>query len=107
MTPAANSALAPESPAPDSRLWLEDVEGEQALDWVRKQNARTSVRLQGDARYESLMAAAQTLYESDDRIPYGSYYGGFVWNFWQDSTFTHGLWRRSTLTSYLTDAPEW
>ena len=107
MTPAANSALAPESPAPDSRLWLEDVEGEQALDWVRKQNARTSVRLQGDARYESLMAAAQTLYESDDRIPYGSYYGGFVWNFWQDSTFTHGLWRRTTLTSYLTDAPEW
>ena len=61
----------------DSRLWLEDVEGEDALNWVREQNFRTTTRLQNDDRYAPLMAAAQTLYESDDRIPYGDFYGGF------------------------------
>ncbi len=106
--PAGTETAATQTRSPaDSRLWLENVEGEQALNWVRKQNARTSTRLQDDARYDSLLATAQTLYESDDRIPYGSYYGGFVWNFWQDNTFTHGLWRRASLTSYLTDNPEW
>ena len=91
----------------DSRLWLEDVEGEDALNWVREQNFRTTTRLQNDDRYAPLMAAAQSLYESDDRIPYGDFYGGFVWNFWQDNTHTHGLWRRTTLTSYLTETPQW
>lgn len=101
-TPAPRTIL-----NPDSRLWLEDVEGPEALEWVSKQNSRTSTRLQNDTRYAPMIAMAQALYESDDRIPYGSYYGGHVWNFWQDSTFTHGLWRRATLTSYLSDAPEW
>ena len=44
----------------DSRLWLEDVEGEDALNWVREQNLRTTTRLQNDDRYAPLMAAAQS-----------------------------------------------
>ena len=94
-------------PDNDPRVWLEEVEGEEALAWVEGQNERTFERLQGDARYQELYDQALAIYESDDRIPYGSYYGGYVWNFWRDSENTHGLWRRTTLESYLTDAPEW
>ncbi|MDF1769054.1 prolyl oligopeptidase family serine peptidase [Maricaulis sp.] len=94
-------------PNNDPRVWLEDVEGERALEWVGGQNERTFDRLQGDERYETLRDQALAIYQSTDRIPYGSYSGGFIWNFWQDAEQTHGLWRRATLESYLTDDPEW
>ena len=94
-------------PDNDPRVWLEEVEGEEALDWVEGQNERTFARLQGDERYQGLYDQALEIYQSEDRIPYGSYYGGYVWNLWQDAEHTHGLWRRTTLESYLTDTPDW
>ena len=94
-------------PENDPRVWLEEVEGEEALEWVEGQNERTFARLQGDERYQGLYDQALEIYQSEDRIPYGSYYGGYVWNLWQDAENTHGLWRRTTLESYLTDAPDW
>ncbi|MEE2565533.1 prolyl oligopeptidase family serine peptidase [Hyphobacterium marinum] len=94
-------------PENDPRLWLEEVDGERALEWARGQNERTFARLQDDPRYDGFYNAALEIYQSNDRIAYGAYQGGFVYNFWQDSTNTHGLWRRTTLDSYLSDAPEW
>jgi prolyl oligopeptidase len=46
----AGLALAGCSPSPaplaeDPHVWLEDVEGEQALDWVRARNARAEARI--------------------------------------------------------------
>ena len=40
----------------DPFLWLEEVEGEAALAWVRGQNARTLAALEGDPRYDGLIA---------------------------------------------------
>lgn len=94
-------------PNNDPRVWLEEVEGEQAIEWVEGQNERTFARLQGDERYQGLYDQALAIAQSEDRIPYGSYSGGYIWNFWQDAEHTHGLWRRTSLESYLTDAPEW
>jgi prolyl oligopeptidase len=94
-------------PTNDPRVWLEEVEGEEALEWARGQNETTFERLQGDPRYQDLYDRALAVYESEDRIPYGSYYGGYVWNFWRDAENTHGLWRRTSLESYLTEMPEW
>ncbi len=94
-------------PSNDPLVWLEEVEGEEAMAWVEGQNERTYERLQGDALYETLFNEALSIYESTDRIPYGSFYAGYVWNFWQDSENTHGLWRRTSLESYLSDDPDW
>lgn len=94
-------------PSNDPRVWLEEVEGEEAMAWVEGQNERTYERLQGDALYDTLYNEALAIYESTDRIPYGSFYAGYVWNFWQDSENTHGLWRRTSLESYLSDDPDW
>ncbi|MBR9826921.1 MAG: S9 family peptidase [Alphaproteobacteria bacterium] len=94
-------------PANDPRVWLEEVEGEEAIAWAEGQNERTFARLQGDERYQGLYDQALSVYQSEDRIPYGSFYGGYVWNFWQDAENTHGLWRRTTLESYLTEEPDW
>ena len=91
----------------DPNLWLEEVEGEAALAWVRAQNERSLKALQGDKRYAELEAAATEIVNATDRIPYGSIRDGMVYNFWQDETNVRGLWRRTSLASYATDAPEW
>ena len=33
--------------------------------------------------------------------------GGLIYNFWKDADHQRGLWRRTTLQSYRTEAPEW
>ena len=40
--------------ADDPYLWLEEVEGEQALAWVKGQNSRTLAQLQADPVYADL-----------------------------------------------------
>ena len=91
----------------DPYVWLEEVEGEKALDWVRAQNERTLGELQADPLYDHYYTDALDVLTSDERIPYGSIRDGMVYNFWQDDTNVRGLWRRTPLESYATDNPEW
>jgi len=91
----------------DPHLWLEEVEGERALDWVRRQNERTLAELQSDPRYAGFEAAALEVLTSEDRIPYGTIRDGLVYNFWQDEHHVRGIWRRTPLESYRTSEPEW
>ncbi|MBI1399860.1 prolyl oligopeptidase family serine peptidase [Hyphomonas sp.] len=92
---------------PDSHLWLEAVEGKDALAWVEAQNARTLADLTADPNYAGFEAAALDALNSSERIPYGTVRDGLVYNFWQDTTNVRGLWRRTTLASYATDTPDW
>jgi len=91
----------------DPFLWLEDIEGERALDWVARQNARSLEELTGDPRYQAKYDAALEILESDDRIPYGALRKGYVYNFWRDAKNPRGLWRRAALQSYLSDDVDW
>ena len=91
----------------DPYLWLEEVEGEAALDWVRSQNGRTLAELQADPRYAGFEAAALDALNSKERIAYGVVRSGLVYNFWQDDEHVRGLWRRTPLASYRSEAPEW
>lgn len=88
-------------------LWLEEVEGAPALAWVTAQNARTLAELEADPRYAGFEAAALEILNSAQRIPEGAVRDGHVYNFWQDETNVRGLWRRTTLESYATEAPAW
>ncbi|MFM2043105.1 MAG: putative prolyl oligopeptidase family protein PpcE [Pseudomonadota bacterium] len=91
----------------DEFLWLEEVEGERALTWVRAQNEEAFKRLRADSRYEGLRADAEKILTARDRIPYGSLAGGMVDNFWQDQTHVRGIWRRTTVENYRTETPAW
>ncbi len=93
--------------AADPFQWLEDVEGEKALTWVRGQNDRSLKVLQADPRFEDLQAKALTILEATDRIAMPSFRGGEITNFWQDGVNVRGLARRTTLDSYLSAVPEW
>ena len=91
----------------DPFLWLEEIEGERALEWVDEQNERSQDYLASDGRYEALYNEALAILDSDDRIPYGNLRGDYVYNFWRDEEHVRGVWRRATLESYKTDDPEW
>jgi prolyl oligopeptidase len=91
----------------DPFLWLEDVEGEKALDWVREQNARTLALLEADPRYQKLYETALKIITAEDRIPYPMFLGDGLSNFWQDAAHVRGLARRTTLESYRTTDPHW
>jgi len=88
----------------DPFLWLEEVEGERALDWVRSQNARSLAGLEADPRYGELLSEASAI---ANRLALGSIREGHLYNFWQDATHVRGLWRRSPLADYTRGAPVW
>src|SRR5215472_18659659 len=91
----------------DPFLWLEDIEGAKALAWVREQNARTLALLEKDPRYPAFSAEARAIITASDRIPYPSFLGDRLVNFWQDDAHVRGLWRRTTLDSFRLQEPRW
>lgn len=91
----------------ESHLWLEEVEGEKALEWVRAQNDRSLEVLESDHRYAGFRQAAIEVLTSKERIPYGRIRGDWVYNFWQDQDHVRGIWRRTSRESYASEEPEW
>ena len=91
----------------DPFLWLEEVEGEQAMAWVHGQNTRTLKELQGVPEFQAIFDRTLEILDSSDRIPMPRLYGSAVYNFWKDDRSPRGLWQRTTMESYRTDAPKW
>jgi prolyl oligopeptidase len=91
----------------DPLIWLEEVEGEKPLAWVRAQNERSLKFLQADARYGDLEANALAILEAKDRIAMPGFRAERVTNFWQDDKNVRGLLRRTTLDGYMQDSPPW
>ncbi len=98
-------ALADEST--DPYLWLEEVEGERALDWVREQNAATFAELKQSAIFEALYTEAYEIMTSDARIPEGKIVNDEFHNFWQDEKHVRGVWRSASLDSFIRGEPDW
>jgi prolyl oligopeptidase len=90
----------------DPYLWLEDITGDDALDWVRKHNEPTLSELGGDG-FEQMRAEALEVLDTEARIPYVRRRGDYLYNFWRDAANPRGLWRRTTLESYRTEEPDW
>jgi len=91
----------------DPFLWLEEVEGEAAIDWVRGQNARSQQALEADPRFAAMKEEALSVLTSKERLALGTIHAGHVYNFWQDDTHVRGVWRRASVESYRSGEPEW
>jgi prolyl oligopeptidase len=90
----------------DPYLWLEDILGEDALDWVRARNEPTVEEFSGD-EFERMRTQALEVLDTDARIPYVRRRGDYLYNFWRDAANPRGLWQRTTLDSYRSDNPDW
>ncbi len=91
----------------DPYIWLEEVEGDSALNWVREQNRKTVDVLEQDSRFAQFEQEALHIYEAKDKLAYGRIRGDYIYNFWQDESHVRGVWRRSLLQSYLNNTPDW
>ncbi|UNK48633.1 prolyl oligopeptidase family serine peptidase [Lysobacter sp. S4-A87] len=109
---AASSAVgaAPkESPnvSEDPYAWLEDVQGERALTWVKQHNAQSEAELTTTPQFKQLESDIRAILDSDAKIPGVEKIGDHYYNFWKDKQHERGLWRRTTLAEYRKDKPAW
>ena len=91
----------------DPYLWLEEVEGEEALQWVQSQNEITQARYEGSESFDNTYQFLLDEYNSDDRIPYAYIQNGEMYNFWRDESNVRGVWRKTSIESYQTEEIEW
>jgi len=91
----------------DPYIWLEDVEGEEALTWVEAQNEVSVGYLESLPTFDALYDRNLEILNSDDRIASPGLRGDHVFNFWRDATNQRGLWRRTTLDDYISGDPDW
>ena len=108
--PAVEVAVAEpvaEEESDDPYLWLEDVGGDKALEWVEEQNDLSLSYLKALPNYEPLFQRNLEIYNSDERIPYPSTRGDHVYNYWKDADHKRGLWRRMAMDDYLSGSSDW
>jgi prolyl oligopeptidase len=91
----------------DPFLWLEDVHGARATEWVKAENAKTLAVLQQDPHFAPFYDAALKIGEAKDRIPFPALIKGQVYNFWQDAAHVRGIWRTTSLSDYTHAMPAW
>ncbi len=91
----------------DPFLWLEDVEGEEALEWVEARNSESLAILQSLPEYQPLYDRNLAVYDSKEAIPYPAIRGNYLYNFWRDANNERGLWRRTTVAEYSKEDPQW
>jgi prolyl oligopeptidase len=96
-----------EDVAADPHLWLEEVQGDAALAWVRERNARARQELEAQPGFHAMRTRIRAVLDARDRIPAVTRRGDWLYNFWQDADNPRGLWRRTTLDQYRRDAPQW
>ena len=111
-SPGAASPTTAERPLPpqdaeDPYIWLEEVEGEEALAWVEARNAATVAELEASPVYQPIFDRTVEILDSQDRIAYPSILGDRLYNFWQDAEHPRGIWRRTSWESYLSGNPGW
>ena len=94
-------------PPADPYLWLEEVTGEKALNWVRAQNAISTRELEASSDFEPIRRRLLAILDSKEKIPYVTKHGGWCYNFWRDNQHVRGLWRQTTLAEFKKAEPAW
>ena len=93
--------------ANDPYLWLEDIQSEASLEWVKEMNANAHRQLASTPEFKALRDRIKTILDARDRIPYITKLGDFYYNFWQDDEHERGILRRTTLAEFRTATPRW
>jgi prolyl oligopeptidase len=94
-------------PGEDPYLWLEEIEGEEALAWVTERSAGDQATLEAVPEFAPMHDKLLEIYNSRDKLAYPGVRGEVVYNFWQDAEHVRGIWRRTSVADYLNDEPGW
>ncbi|MEM8919331.1 MAG: prolyl oligopeptidase family serine peptidase [Pseudomonadota bacterium] len=94
----------------DPFLWLEDLNGERASVWVKKQSADTMAQLSSDPRFGFFKKKYEAIYDRSDRLPslLGiRQYRNEVFELQQTSDNPRGLLRWTTSGDYSSNSENW
>lgn len=105
VTSATSSAIAKD--AQDSYLWLEDIDAERSMDWVRAANAETDKRLSNDALYKEIYADALSALNTKDKLPEISVIGDLVYTLKKDADHPRGVYQRTSLNDFKSANGKW
>lgn len=106
LLPQIAPAESPES-TDDPFIWLEEVESETSLNWVNAHNQITKEAFANDELFLKMQKQAFDIMNSEERIPYVSFEGKYLYNFWDDEQHVRGIIRRTTLEEYQKPNPQW
>jgi len=84
----------------DPYVWLEDVEGTEALKWVEEQNKESLAALASSPDYKKMESDALKILEAKDRIPSGYFQKKDIVNFWRDDVHVRGILRKTSYENY-------
>jgi prolyl oligopeptidase len=91
----------------DPNLWLEEVQGERALEWVQGHNARIDADFASRPLFKQIYSETLAILDASDRIVSATQYGSFVYNFWRDADHPRGLYRRTLALAYQSGEYDW
>jgi len=91
----------------DPWLWLEDIDSEKSLNWVRAENQSTAERLKSNPIFGELYSEAKTILNSASRLPDVYQDEDWLYNVWRDENNPRGVFRRTTLEGFAADEPAW
>lgn len=91
----------------DPNLWLEEIEGVEALKWVETQNQKSQAALAASPRYQRAEKDTLAILEAKDKIPTGSLVKNEIINFWRDDVHVRGLLRKTSYREYKKKNPRW
>ena len=91
----------------DQYLWLEEVQGKAALDFVKDLNQQSIEVLKSHPLFNQIEAVALDIFGSKEKIPYIWLEKEYVYGHWTDDLNPQGLVRRTTITNFLETNPHW
>lgn len=91
----------------DPYLWLEDRESDRSLEWVHAHDSVTLGALQADSHFAEFRSEVLAIVNAKDKIPFVTFQGPHVYNFWQDADHVRGILRRTTREDYANANPHW
>jgi prolyl oligopeptidase len=91
----------------DKYLWLEEVDGKEALEFVNAQNQISIDKLSKEKDYQSIYDKSLEILNSTDKIASPEVQGKYVYNFWKDKNHVRGIWRRCLLVNYTNNKLDW
>lgn len=91
----------------DQFNFLEKLDSQEALNWVKKENALTTEQFTKNKIFNKTFNELKSVLFDSEALPHIYKRKGYVYNFWQDEKNIIGVWRRTTLDKYKEDIIDW
>ena len=93
--------------AEDKYQWLEAVDGDKALAWVKEQNDLTDKSLGNDTLYKELYQDALAALGKQDKLPSIQVKGNWVYQLHKNKKNPRGVYQRSAIEAFKQGNPDW